>query len=87
MAALDPTQVKLLWQNTGARRWALFAIENVTTGDTADLSSYYRVIKQTAWMGATVSGVATGTFTTTVVTAPAGLSADAAYLMVDGVPL
>lgn len=87
MAALTADQVKPQWVDTGARRWTLFAMLNVTSGDTADLSAYFRVIKQTAWMGATVSGVVAGTFTAQGVTAPAGLSADSAYLLVDGVPV
>jgi hypothetical protein len=62
-------------------------MENITTADTADLSSFYRVIKQTMWMGATVTGVVAGTFTNTVATVPAGLAADSAYLLVDGVPV
>lgn len=79
--------IRVVWSNSGARCWTLFAIEGVTTADTADLSNFYRVIKQTTWMGATVNGVANGTFTATVATAPAGLSNDGAYLLVDGVPL
>lgn len=79
--------IKLEWQNIGARAWTLFAVESVTAGDTADLSQWYRVIKQTSWIGATVNGVANGTFTATVATAPAGLAADGVYLFVDGVPV
>jgi hypothetical protein len=87
MAVLSAGQVIVVWSVRGARCWTLFAVENVTTADTVDLSSFYRVVKQTMWMGATVIGAVAGTFTATVATAPAGLSADAAYLFVDGVPL
>jgi hypothetical protein len=87
MAVLSADQVKPQWADTGARKWSLFEILNVTTGDTFDLAPYYRVIKQVAWMGATVSGVTSGSFAGTVLTAPAGLSADSAYILVDGVPL
>ena len=88
MAALSPDQVKLVWSDQpGARRFALFAMLNVTTGDTADLSAYYRVIKQTVWMESFGFGTGPGTFAGTTVTAPAGLANDSAYLLADGVPL
>jgi hypothetical protein len=87
MAVLDQTQIKVQWSDSGARRWALFAVLAITTGDTFDLGAYYRVVKQVAWMGATVSGVVSGSFTGTVLTVPAGLSSDSAYALVDGVPL
>lgn len=87
MAALDPTQVKPAWSDTGARTFTLFAVLNVNAADTVDLSPYFRVIKQTFWMGATTTGQGQGTFTGTTLTAPAGLNADACYLLVAGVPL
>lgn len=87
MAQLDPTQVKPAWSDTGARTFMLFAVLNVSAGDTADLSPYFRVLKQTFWMGATTTGQGAGTSTGTTVTAPAGLNSDACYLLVGGVPL
>ena len=87
MAVLDPSQVRVQWSDTGARKWSLFAVLAITTCDTFDLGPYYRVVKQVAWMGATVSGVVSGQFTGTVLTVPAGLANDSAYALVDGVPL
>lgn len=87
MAALDPAQVKPVWSDTGARTFTLFAVLNVSAADTVDLSPYFRVIKQTFWMGATTTGQGAGAAAGTTVTAPAGLNADACYLLIAGIPL
>jgi hypothetical protein len=87
MAVLNPQQVDQRWLEGNCERFALFAVKNVTSGDTADLSAYFRTIMQTFWMGATVSGVAAGTFNGTVATAPAGLTNAGAFLLVQGVSL
>lgn len=85
MAALVTGQYTELWRNGQCEQFSLFSVKNVNTGDTVDLSSFFRVILQTTWMGATVSGVATGTFSGTTATAPAGLSGAGAFLLVQGV--
>lgn len=85
MAALTPNQITPIWQEGTSGHYALLAIKNVSTGDTVDLATYFRTLIQTAWMGATVSGVATGTSTGTIATAPAGLTNAGAYLLVQGV--
>ena len=90
MAALSTDQVKRVWTDDGARRWALFAVVNVATGDTIDFATlgHFRVVKQSAWMAATTSGVAAATVTApALVTAPAGLAADSCYVLVDGIPV
>jgi predicted RecA/RadA family phage recombinase len=85
MAVLNQQQVDQRWIEGNCERFALFAVKNVTSGDTVDLGTYFRTIMQTFWMGATVSGVAAGTFTGTVATAPAGLTNAGAFLLVQGV--
>jgi hypothetical protein len=85
MAALTGSQYTELWRNGQCEQFSLFAVKNVNTGDTVDLSGTFRVILQTTWMGATVSGVANGTFNGTLATAPAGLASAGAFLLVQGV--
>ena len=90
MAALTQDQVTRVYDHTGARCWSLFQIRDVNGADTADLNAlgFYRIIKQAVWMGATVSAVVNASVTQpATVTAPAQMNHDAAYLLVDGVPL
>jgi predicted branched-subunit amino acid permease len=85
MAILAADQVTLLWQDGTSEHFALFAVKFVDSGDTFDFSAYFRIILQSMWMGATVSGVAAGSHTGTVETAPAGLTDAGAYLLIQGV--
>jgi hypothetical protein len=85
MASLSPNQITMMWSEGQCARYALYSIKNVDTGDTIDLSNHFRVIIQTAWLGATVSGVATGSFVGQTATAPSGLTDAGAYLLVQGV--
>lgn len=85
MALLSNPQVTELWRSGIAEQFMLFAVKNVTTGDTMDLASNFRVVLQAAFVGATVSGIAPGTISGTIVTAPAGLTSAGAYLLVQGV--
>lgn len=88
MAAITGNQVKLEWASGDAARVAVFAVRNVTTGDTFDVgvsaAGQFLAVKQAVMIGATVIGSATATFTGTVITMPAGLSSDSAYIMVHG---
>jgi hypothetical protein len=86
MAALTLTQCVLLWSDGQSERIALYALKNVTTADTVDLSTLgFSVVKQAIMMGATVIGSAVASFSGNVVTMPAGLNKDAAFLLVWGV--
>lgn len=89
MAALNGDQVRKCFSDDGARRWGLFMVLGVTTGDTVDMAAlgHYRKVTQSMFMGATVNGTIAGTQTGAVVTMPAGLSNDSAYMMLDGIPL
>jgi len=89
MAALTQDQCRRVYTDSGARTWSLFEVLDVSGGDTIDMAAltFYRVVKQAAWMGATVSGVAAATVTApATIAAPGVLNHDAAYLLVDGVP-
>lgn len=89
MASLTRAQYPMLWTNGGGEpnAFVLYAVKNVTTGDTMDVSADFRVILQSVWMGATVSGTVAGTNTGTVLTAPNGLASAGAYVLVQGVAL
>lgn len=87
MAALTSDQTTELWTTGQCEKFSLFAVKAVNTGDTIDLSQRFRVILQTAWMGATVSGVISGSATGTTATAPNGLSNAGAFLLVQGVAI
>lgn len=84
MAALGAQQILKVWADGVADKAVLFAMRKVTTGDTADLSGEFLIVKQAAFLGATVSGVAAGSIAGNVVTVPAGLANDAAWLLAWG---
>jgi hypothetical protein len=89
MAALGSGQVRKVFEDSGPRKWALFGLYNVTSGDTIDMAAlnFYSKVSQAMVMGCTVTGTATATAAGAVVTLPAGLNADSAYLLVDGIPV
>ena len=90
MAALTQDQVTRVYTDAGARTWTLLQVKDISGGDTIDLGAlgFYRVVKQAAWMAATVSAVAAASITApATVAAPAQMNHDAAYLLVDGVPV
>lgn len=85
MAALTSSHYVLQWSNGVSARVALYALRNVTTADTADVSAEFSVVKQAIMLGTTVVGSATASVSGTVITMPAGLAGDGAYLLVWGV--
>ena len=89
MAALTQDQCRKVFSDDGPRRWALFALYAVTTGDTADMAAltYFRKVNQAMIMGCTVNGTEAMTVAGAVITVPAGLGGDSAYMLVDGIPV
>lgn len=85
MAALSSSQYVRMWANGDSDRCVLYALRNIVTGDTADLAAEFSVVKQAIMLGTTVNGSATATVSGTVVTMPAGLNHDGAYLLAWGV--
>jgi hypothetical protein len=84
MSALTGSQIQLQWQNGVADKAVLYALKGVSSGDTATLAEF-SFVKQAVMLGATVDGSATASVTSpNIVTMPAGLSNDAAYLLVWG---
>jgi len=84
MAALVHGQYPLQWQNGESDRVALFALRNVTSGDTADLSEQFTILKRAFIMGTTVAGQTTASVSGTTATMPSGLANDAGYLLAYG---
>jgi hypothetical protein len=85
MAVLTPDQVTTCWEQGTCEKFGLYAVKLVNTGDTYDLSPNFRLVTQSTWMGATVSGTVTGAQSGTVVTAPSGLTSAGAFLLVSGI--
>jgi hypothetical protein len=84
MAELVQQQYALQWQNGQAERTAVYALRNVTTGDTADLTEQFTLLKRAVVMGTTVAGSAVASVSGTTVTLPSGLNGDAGYLLAFG---
>jgi hypothetical protein len=89
MAVIAGQQVVIAWQEGTSSKVALIAVKNVTTGDTLDLgptgaTTQFRQLKAAVMLGATVIGSASASIAGTVITMPAGLSADAAWILAFG---
>jgi len=86
MAVLTLTQqVMFVWSSNGAAQTKLYEMLNVNTGDTIDLSPDFRAVKRAVMLGVTVAGAIVAANTGNVITVPAGVANDAAYLLVYGV--
>lgn len=83
MAALTSQNVVQVFSNGLSDRIVLYALRDITSGDTYTMPEF-TAAKQAVAMGTTVAGVETCSISGTTVTMPAGLSADAGYLLVWG---
>jgi hypothetical protein len=84
MAVLTAAQCVRVWADGWSDRTCLYALRNVTTGDTADLTGDYLKVIRAVMLGTTVSGAAAASVSGTVVTMPTGLAGDAGFLLVWG---
>lgn len=85
MAALTNEQFPILFSDGRSARVALYALLNVSTGDTADLSAMFLSVKRAVILGTTLQGAAlVSTISGTTVTIPAGTN-DAGVLLAYGV--
>lgn len=85
MAALTNEQFPVLFHDGRSARVALYALLNVSTGDTADLSALFSSVKRAVILGTTLQGAAlVSTIAGTTVTIPSG-SNDAGVLLAYGV--
>lgn len=90
MAALTAGNVQTLYNQGGADLIALFALRNISAGDTLDLGvtdvqPQFQVIRRAVVLSVAANLAATANIAGTVVTIPAGLNAAGAYLLVSGV--
>jgi hypothetical protein len=84
MAALDGTHYQLVWSDGRAERVGLYALKNVSAGDTLDLASDFSVLKRAVLLGTTVNAAAQVSVNGTGMAIPAGANADAGYLLAWG---
>jgi hypothetical protein len=89
MAALTGLNVDVLHSQGGADLYASFALRNINTGDTLDLSVTgiqppFQVIRRAVVMSNASNLAAICAFAGTVITMPAGLVSASAYLSVTG---
>lgn len=78
-------QARAVYQEGDCGHTALFAVRGATAGDTVDVSAYFKVVKRAGMVSDTGTTIATVTFTGTVLTIPAGPTADGVWLIVVGV--
>ena len=88
MTVIANSQVSVEWAEGSSSRTALIAVKNVTTGDTLDVGqagiSTHSRVKSAIMTGTTVIGSAAAGVSGTVVTMPAGLANDSAFVLVFG---
>lgn len=84
MAAIDPSKCTRQWQDGVAEKTALYALKNVSTGDTADLSADFSILKRGVLLGVTVAGAVSASVNGTGVSIPNGVANDACFLLVFG---
>jgi len=88
VAVLGQTNVFKVFADGDSDQVALYAIRNITTGDTVNLGpgglNDFLGIKQAVVLGTTVAGIANPGIAGTTLTVPAGLSGDAGYMLVWG---
>lgn len=86
MAVLNEgaNNVSLVYSAGQADVVALFALKNVTAGDTVDMAQWLSVLNRSVVLGISVFVEIAATFNGTVVTMPDGLSHDSGYLLLWG---
>lgn len=86
MAVLNSSvqNVVPVYSDGSADKVFLFAMRNVTTGDTVDLTGHLLIINRAVCIGITAFAEIACSWTGTVVTIPSGLSNDAGYLLTWG---
>jgi hypothetical protein len=88
MAVLGQMNVVKVFADGDSDQVALYALRNVTTGDTVNIGpgglADFLGVKQCVVLGTTVAGIANPSITGTTLTIPAGMAGDAAYMLVWG---
>jgi hypothetical protein len=88
MVALGTANVVKVFADGDSDQVALYAMRNVTTGDTINVGpgglADFLGVKQAVVLGTTVAGIANPGIAGTALTIPAGMAGDAAYMLVWG---
>jgi hypothetical protein len=88
VAVLSAQNVFKVFLDGNSDRVVLYALRKVTTSDTVDVGlgalGDFLAPKQAVCLGTTVAGTVAASIAGTVITMPAGLSADAGYMLVWG---
>lgn len=89
MAVLTPNQVIPMLIRGDGDMIALYALRNVTTGDTIDVTTLgtptFQVVKRAAVIASSDFVEIAASFTDTVVTMPSGLAKSGGYMVLWGV--
>ena len=83
-ALVAPKNVQLLFTAGNPDVIVLFALKNVTTGDTFDVGGWLQFINRAVVLGIISFVEIAASFSGTVVTMPSGLSNDAGYMLLWG---
>jgi hypothetical protein len=88
VALIGQQQVFKVFEDGDADKVSLYALRNVTTGDTVNVGNSgladFLAPKTAIVMGTTVAVATLGAIAGTVITMPAGLTGDAGYMLVWG---
>lgn len=86
MAALTPDQFALVYSDGVCSKTALYALKNVTAGDTVELNNHFKIVKRAGIVSDTGTHIAAVSISSnTVGTIPAGPANDGLWLLVVGV--
>ena len=85
MAVLAPEQVISVYVDGNCSKTGLFSLRNVTAADTADLSSFFKVVKRAGIVSDTGTTIGACSIAGNVVTIPAGPTSDGVWLLAVGV--
>jgi hypothetical protein len=86
MALLTTDQVTLVTQDGRCSTSALIALKGVSAGDTLDVGNWFKVVKRAGIVSDTGTTIAAiSTIAGTILTIPAGPSADGVWLLAVGV--
>jgi len=86
MALLTSDQMALVFKDGDCSRTALISLKNITAGDTADLATWFKVVKRAGIVSDTGTTVALCAISAnTIATIPAGPNADGVWLLAVGV--
>lgn len=85
MAVLTTDQFDLVYKDGVCGRTGLYAVKNVTAGDTMDIGTHFKAVKRAGLVSDTGTTIASVSASGTVLTVPSGPSADAVWVIVVGV--